>query len=93
MGLEISPLCDRRTINIPQSQIGFITYIIEPTFALLSGRFCRLGAFISLDSETSMFVAREFLPVVLDDDKEKSNTRVSTEKKFKALRTHSLNVK
>jgi len=80
MGLEISPLCDRRTINIPQSQIGFITYIIEPTFALLS--------------ETSMFVAREFLPVVLDDEKEKtSNHRVSTEKKFKALRTHSLNVK
>ena len=41
-----------------------------------------------------MFVAREFLPVVLDDEKEKtSNHRVSTEKKFKALRTHSLNVK
>ena len=42
-----------------------------------------------------MFVAREFLPVVLDDEKEKTdrNNRVSTEKKFKALRTHSLNVK
>ena len=41
-----------------------------------------------------MFVAREFLPVVLDDEKEKDrNNRVSTEKKFKALRTHSLNVK
>ena len=40
-----------------------------------------------------MFVAREFLPVVLDDEKEKTSNRVSTEKKFKALRTHSLNVK
>ena len=39
MELDISPLCDRNTINIPQSQIGFITYIIEPTFALLSGKF------------------------------------------------------
>ena len=39
MELDISPLCDRNTINIPQSQIGFITYIIEPTFALLSGTF------------------------------------------------------
>ena len=38
MDLDISPLCDRNTINIPQSQIGFITYIIEPTFALLSGK-------------------------------------------------------
>jgi len=77
MELDISPLCDRNTINIPQSQIGFITYIIEPTFALLS--------------ETATFVAREFLPVVLDE--EKTMARISTETRFKALRTPSLNIK
>ena len=42
MGLEISPLCDRKTISIPQSQIGFISYIIEPTFALLTGNYSDL---------------------------------------------------
>lgn len=71
MGCPVSPLCDRRTTNIPQSQIGFITYIIEPTYAILT--------------EASHFVATEFLPVVLEE--EKSMARISTEKKFKALRS------
>ena len=101
MDLDISPLCDRNTINIPQSQIGFITYIIEPTFHLLSGtsgfRLITSGFWLITSgfyfrlSETSLFVAREFLPVVLEEDKTKS--RISTERNFKAIRTNSLNIK
>ena len=30
MGLDISPLCDRNTTQVPQSQIGFIDYIVHP---------------------------------------------------------------
>ena len=71
MGIKISPLCDRKTTNIPQSQIGFISYIIEPTYAILT--------------EASHFVATEFLPVVLEE--EKTTGRISTEKKFKVLRS------
>ena len=43
------------------------------------------------NSETATFVAREFLPVVLDE--EKTMARISTETRFKALRTPSLNIK
>ena len=32
MGLDISPLCDRTTTQVPQSQIGFIDYIVVPLF-------------------------------------------------------------
>ena len=32
MGLDISPLCDRNTTQVPQSQIGFIDYIVVPLF-------------------------------------------------------------
>lgn len=35
LSLPISPLCDRTTTNRPDSQIGFITYVILPTFELV----------------------------------------------------------
>ncbi|XP_038835373.1 calcium/calmodulin-dependent 3',5'-cyclic nucleotide phosphodiesterase 1A-like [Salvelinus namaycush] len=34
-GLPFSPLCDRNTTMIAQSQIGFIDFIVEPTFSAL----------------------------------------------------------
>lgn len=34
-GLPISPLCDRHTTNRPRSQIGFINFIVLPSFELL----------------------------------------------------------
>eukprot|EP00929_Paragymnodinium_shiwhaense_P086037 TRINITY_DN46508_c0_g1_i1.p1 TRINITY_DN46508_c0_g1~~TRINITY_DN46508_c0_g1_i1.p1 ORF type:complete len:555 (+),score=132.51 TRINITY_DN46508_c0_g1_i1:142-1806(+) len=36
MGLPVSPLCDRHTTAIPESQIGFIQFIIQPTFEVLA---------------------------------------------------------
>merc|ERR1719412_971027 len=30
-GLEFSPLCDRQNTMVPQSQIGFIDFIVVPT--------------------------------------------------------------
>ncbi|XP_015214559.1 dual specificity calcium/calmodulin-dependent 3',5'-cyclic nucleotide phosphodiesterase 1A isoform X2 [Lepisosteus oculatus] len=35
LGLPFSPLCDRKATMIAQSQIGFIDYIVEPTFSVL----------------------------------------------------------
>nr|CAB3264736.1 calcium/calmodulin-dependent 3',5'-cyclic nucleotide phosphodiesterase 1A-like [Phallusia mammillata] len=35
LNLPISPLCDRHTTMVAQSQIGFIDYVIEPTFNIL----------------------------------------------------------
>ena len=34
-GLPITVLCDRENTSIPKSQIGFITYVVRPTFDLL----------------------------------------------------------
>ena len=35
LDLPISPLCDRNSTNIPESQVGFITYITTPAFTAL----------------------------------------------------------
>jgi len=35
MGLPISPLCDRDTVKRHDSQIGFIKFVIQPTFELI----------------------------------------------------------
>ncbi|VEL33298.1 unnamed protein product [Protopolystoma xenopodis] len=42
MGLQISPLCDRNTVMVPKSQLGFIDFIVEPSFNLLGEMFDRL---------------------------------------------------
>lgn len=31
LGLAYSPLCDRHTTHVAESQIGFIDFIVEPT--------------------------------------------------------------
>ena len=31
-GLPISPLCDRKSTNIPKSQVGFMDFIVKPMF-------------------------------------------------------------
>ncbi|KAM9827298.1 dual specificity calcium/calmodulin-dependent 3',5'-cyclic nucleotide phosphodiesterase 1A [Neosynchiropus ocellatus] len=36
LGLSFSPLCDRKSTMVAQSQIGFIDFIVEPTFTVLS---------------------------------------------------------
>merc|ERR1711957_713069 len=32
LGLPVSPMCDRVTTNVPGSQLGFIDFIVQPTF-------------------------------------------------------------
>ncbi|XP_030060209.1 LOW QUALITY PROTEIN: dual specificity calcium/calmodulin-dependent 3',5'-cyclic nucleotide phosphodiesterase 1C [Microcaecilia unicolor] len=36
LGLPFSPLCDRKSTMVPQSQIGFIDFIVEPTLTVLT---------------------------------------------------------
>uniref|UniRef100_A0A8C5T682 Phosphodiesterase n=1 Tax=Malurus cyaneus samueli TaxID=2593467 RepID=A0A8C5T682_9PASS len=36
LGLPFSPLCDRKSTLVAQSQIGFIDFIVEPTFTVLT---------------------------------------------------------
>merc|ERR1712061_199490 len=32
LGLPVSPMCDRLTTNVPGSQLGFIDFMVQPTF-------------------------------------------------------------
>ncbi|XP_066898478.1 dual specificity calcium/calmodulin-dependent 3',5'-cyclic nucleotide phosphodiesterase 1C isoform X4 [Kogia breviceps] len=36
LGLPFSPLCDRKSTMVAQSQVGFIDFIVEPTFSVLT---------------------------------------------------------
>nr|XP_020470991.1 calcium/calmodulin-dependent 3',5'-cyclic nucleotide phosphodiesterase 1C-like isoform X2 [Monopterus albus] len=36
LGLPFSPLCDRKSTTVPQSQIGFIDFIVDPTFTVMT---------------------------------------------------------
>lgn len=36
LGIPVSPLCDRDTVRFASSQVGFIQFIVQPTYALLA---------------------------------------------------------
>jgi len=36
LGLPFSPLCDRNNVLVPESQISFIEFIVEPSLSILS---------------------------------------------------------
>jgi len=43
MGLPVTPLCDRDTVSRPESQSGFVEFIIKPTFEVLVGIMPKIG--------------------------------------------------
>ena len=51
LGLPISNLCDRNSVSIPKSQIGFTELFIEPTFNLLENLLPRVSENIQYISE------------------------------------------
>ena len=71
LGLDISPLCDRKTTSIPESQVGFIQYVVQPSFEVL-------GLCVSFVEETVLpllrtnldhwFAEQEGLKLVAADD-------------------------
>lgn len=36
-GLAVSALCDRTKVEVPKSQLAFLTYVVKPTFEALKG--------------------------------------------------------
>jgi len=41
LGLPVSPLCDRETLNVAKSQVGFFNFLVLPLFgAFAQARFC-----------------------------------------------------
>lgn len=46
MGLPCSPLCDRQTTLVEKSQIGFIDFIVEPSYNVLGDMMERIVDFL-----------------------------------------------
>jgi len=36
LGLDLSPLCDRNTVNVAKCQVGFISYIVHPLWETMA---------------------------------------------------------
>ena len=51
LGLPFSPLCDRETTMVSQSQIGFIDFIITPTYTLLTQLFETINEMLLKEAE------------------------------------------
>ncbi|XP_043244133.1 calcium/calmodulin-dependent 3',5'-cyclic nucleotide phosphodiesterase 1A-like isoform X3 [Amphibalanus amphitrite] len=46
LGLPVSPLCDRATTLVPQSQIGFIEFIVEPSMSVCGELLEKVAAYL-----------------------------------------------
>lgn len=56
MGLPYSPLCDRHTVHVAESQIGFIDFIVEPTMVVCGEMLTKMiEPLVSLPSSDSLF--------------------------------------
>ncbi|CEL96803.1 unnamed protein product [Vitrella brassicaformis CCMP3155] len=40
LGLPVSPLCDRNNLDLRESQVGFIEYIVKPVYDLMNEFYC-----------------------------------------------------
>ncbi|GMR56066.1 hypothetical protein PMAYCL1PPCAC_26261, partial [Pristionchus mayeri] len=56
MGLPYSPLCDRHTVHVAESQIGFIDFIVEPTMVVCGELLTKMvEPLVSLPPTDSLF--------------------------------------
>jgi hypothetical protein len=47
-GLTISPLCDRNTVDVVKSQLGFINFVVLPTFEILLNVIPEVNTYVDL---------------------------------------------
>lgn len=56
MGLPYSPLCDRHTVHVADSQIGFIDFIVEPTMIVCGEMLTKMvEPLVSLPASDTLF--------------------------------------
>jgi hypothetical protein len=60
-GLAVSPLCDRATVSVPASQLGFIKFVVLPLFEVLATMIphARVMCFPFLNSSVEYWEAQE----------------------------------
>jgi hypothetical protein len=87
LGLPISFLCDRKTVNVPSSQVGFINGITKPMFTLLGDIMpylnCLVDSLCQNELNWRMLQMKEKLQKL--DNKEKSEKEAAKTKKRHSL--------
>ena len=54
LGIPFSPLCDRESTLVSQSQIGFIDFIISPTYTVVCELFTAVNSMLESNAEAIM---------------------------------------
>lgn len=71
LNLPISPLCDRASTLVPESQIGFVEFIVAPTYTILGDMFEKVT---TQELESSGNSAVGLLREVIDEASESDGT-------------------
>jgi cAMP-specific phosphodiesterase 4 len=70
-GLPVSLLCDRETTNVNKSQLGFINFVVAPTFEVVAQFFPELmiyNDFLKINARRSEALIREEEKLKLDNE-------------------------
>ena len=78
MGLAISMLCDRKTTKRPDSQIGFINFVVKPSYEVLAGVVTSVGRNVLPVIESNLEYWKKEknekdLEVIAEDDEAEEN--------------------
>ncbi|KAM6900115.1 dual specificity calcium/calmodulin-dependent 3',5'-cyclic nucleotide phosphodiesterase 1A [Xenentodon cancila] len=83
LGLPFSPLCDRKSTMVAQSQIGFIDFIVEPTFTVMTEMIEKIVKTLAEETSTSGLAAIQHLSAGRDDGN-KSTKKAGNSQNFKS---------
>ncbi|XP_034038623.1 calcium/calmodulin-dependent 3',5'-cyclic nucleotide phosphodiesterase 1A-like isoform X3 [Thalassophryne amazonica] len=77
LGLPFSPLCDRKSTMVAQSQIGFIDFIVVPTFTVLTDMIERIVTPLIDEASHSSFASfrRSSLNSITSDDDKRQTVK------------------
>uniref|UniRef100_A0A8C5HDU4 Phosphodiesterase n=1 Tax=Gouania willdenowi TaxID=441366 RepID=A0A8C5HDU4_GOUWI len=75
LGLPFSPLCDRKATMVAKSQIGFIDFIVEPTFTVLTEMIEKIVTFITEEASQTGLVAMKSVNSVCGSDGKHSSVK------------------
>nr|XP_020447184.1 calcium/calmodulin-dependent 3',5'-cyclic nucleotide phosphodiesterase 1C-like isoform X3 [Monopterus albus]XP_020447185.1 calcium/calmodulin-dependent 3',5'-cyclic nucleotide phosphodiesterase 1C-like isoform X3 [Monopterus albus] len=77
LGLPFSPLCDRKSTMVAQSQIGFIDFIVVPTFTVLTDMMERIVTPLIEEASNSSFTGfrRSSLNSINSDEGKRHNVK------------------
>jgi len=77
LGLPITLLCDRKTVNISKSQIGFINFAVKPAYDALMQFIPEINSYMNIIKEN----LKRFENIVLTEEKEKSKKEEKKDEK------------